>query len=45
MALATERTMTRAIRYGFYTLCYAVLIALVLLPFLTGMESQEFWRW
>lgn len=34
-----------AIRYGFYLTCYLVLIGAVLLPFVTGMETGEFWRW
>ncbi len=37
--------MTYAIRYGFYLGCYAVLIGLVVLPWVVGMEPIEFWRW
>ncbi len=33
------------IRYGFYAGCYLVLIGAVLLPFVTGMEPGELWRW
>ncbi len=39
------RALTLTIHYGWYALCYAIFIGLVLLPFLTGMEPREFWRW
>ena len=37
--------MTRLLTRAFDLFCYAVLITMVLLPFLTGMEPQEFWSW
>ena len=36
------RPLTLAI-HGLYPACYLVFIGLVLLPFLLGMEPQEFW--
>ena len=38
------RPLTLAL-HGFDLACYAALVGLVLLPFLLGMEPQEFWRW
>ncbi len=38
------RRLTLALRNGFYLACYVVLIGSVL-PFVTGMEPGEFWRW
>ena len=39
------RSLTLAIRHGFYAGCYAVLVGLVVLPFFLGMEPGEFWAW